>query len=76
MNFVKLERMSIPTVEEYIIVNMDKVLTIETWDGCFRICFENEQADVLVEDCEENGAILEREIGFNPFKDVLCKQRN
>ena len=76
MNFIKLKRIPIANVEEYITVNMDKVLTIEVWNECLRICFGTEVANILVENCEENGAILESEIGINPFKDKLCSSNS
>ena len=41
MHFVKLKTISTFKVDEYVIVNIDKVEKIIEWNGNLRICFSD-----------------------------------
>ena len=76
MHFVKLKTISTFKVEEYVIVNIDKVEKIIEWNGNLRICFNDKENNITIEDCEENRVELGLQIGNDLIGDGLCKHKN
>ena len=72
MHFVKLKTISTFKVEEYVIVNIDKVEKIITWNGNLRICFNDKENNITIEDCEENRVELGLQIGNDLIGEGLC----
>ena len=54
MNFIRLKIITFRNMEEYVIVNTNKIEKIREKNGHLEICFNNEENNVVVEDCEEN----------------------
>lgn len=75
MNFVKLKLVILGNVEEYVIINIDKIVKIREKTGHFEICFNNKENNVIIEDCKENRAELGLQIGNDLIKDGLCKRK-
>ena len=76
MHFVKLKTISTFKVEEYVIINMNKIEKIREKNGNLEICFNNEENNVAVENCKENRTKLGLQIGNDLIGEGLCKLKN
>lgn len=73
MNFIRLKIITFRNMEEYVIVNTNKIEKIREKNGNLEICFNNEENNVVVEDCEENRTKLGLQIGNDLIGEGLCK---
>ena len=76
MNFIRLKTMTLGNIEEYVVVNMNKVEKIREKNGNLEICFNNEENNLTVENCEENRTELGLQIGNDLIGEGLCKLKN
>ncbi len=76
MNFIRLKIITFRNMEEYVIVNTNKIEKIREKNGNLEICFNNEENNVVVEDCEENRVELGLQIGNDLIGEGLCKQED
>lgn len=76
MNFIKLKIVRLGNIEEYEVVNLNKIEKIREKTGHFEICFNNRENNITIEDCEENRVKLGLQIGNDLIKDGLCKLKN
>lgn len=76
MNFIRLKIITFRNMEEYVIVNTNKIVKIREKNGNLEICFNNEENNVVVEDCEENRVELGLQIGNDLIGEGLCEQEN
>lgn len=76
MNFIRLKIITFRNMEEYVIVNTNKIEKIREKNGHLEICFNNEENNVVVEDCEENRTKLGLQIGNDLIGEGLCKLKN
>lgn len=72
MNFIRLKIITFRNMEEYVIVNTNKIEKIREKNGNLEICFNNEENNVVVEDCEENRVELGLQIGNDLIGEGLC----
>ena len=63
MNFIRLKTITFRNMEKYVIVNMNRIDKIREKNGNLEICFNNEENNVTVENCEENRTKLGLQIG-------------
>lgn len=73
MNFIRLKIITFRNMEEYVIVNTNKIVKIREKNGNLEICFNNEENNVVVEDCEGNRVELGLQIGNDLIGEGLCK---
>ena len=73
MNFIRLKIITFRNMEEYVIVNTNKIVKIREKNGNLEICFNNKENNVVVEDCEENRTELGLQIGNDLIGEGLCK---
>ena len=76
MNFIRLKIITFRNMEEYVIVNTNKIEKIREKNGHLEICFNNKENNVVVEDCEENRTELGLQIGNDLIGEGLCKLKN
>ena len=76
MNFIRLKTMTLGNIEEYVVVNMNKVEKIREKNGNLRICFNDKENNITIEDCEENRTKLGLQIGNDLIGEGLCKLKN
>ena len=76
MNFIRLKTITFRSMEEYVIVNMNKIEKIREKNGNLEICFDNENNNITIEDCEENRTKLGLQIGNDLMREGLCKLKN
>ena len=72
MNFIRLKTITFRNMEKYVIVNMNKIDKIREKNGNLEICFNNEENNVTVENCEENRTKLGLQIGNDLIGEGLC----
>ena len=72
MNFIRLKTITFRSMEEYVIVNMNKIEKIREKNGNLEICFNNGENNVMVENCEENRTKLGLQIGNDLIGEGLC----
>lgn len=68
--------LSTPNIDEYVTININKVVKIKDLHGKLEICFKNKENNVIVENCEENRTKLGLQIGNDLIGDGLCKLKN